>query len=77
MEKYLESRGITTGLHYPVPIHLQKCFAHIGYKEGDFPVSEHLSKKVLTLPMFPTMRKEEITYITDSIKEFLTTSQES
>ena len=77
LEKYLESRGITTGLHYPVPIHLQKCFAHIGYKEGDFPVSEHLSKKVLTLPMFPTMRKEEITYITDSIKEFLTTSQES
>lgn len=70
LAKYLEGKGIQTGMHYPVPIHLQKCFSYLGYKEGDFPVSEELSKKILTLPMFPTMRKEEIDYTCEEIKKF-------
>ncbi len=65
-----EEKDIQVGLHYPVPIHLQPCFSSSGYKEGDFPVSERLSKSILTLPMFPTLREEEIKYIGDSIKEF-------
>src|SRR5262249_38217111 len=49
----LEARGIQTGLHYPVPLHLQKAYRHLGYREGDFPVAERVARECLTLPLFP------------------------
>jgi dTDP-4-amino-4,6-dideoxygalactose transaminase len=70
LSKYLEERGIQTGLHYPVSIHMQQCFSKLGYVEGDFPVTERLSKNILTLPMFPTLKVEEINYVAKGIKEF-------
>jgi dTDP-4-amino-4,6-dideoxygalactose transaminase len=70
LESYLSGKGIQTGKHYPVPIHMQECFYNLGYKKGDFPASEKLSDSILTLPMFPTLKKEEIEHTARSLKEF-------
>lgn len=67
---YLAERGISTGLHYPVPLHLQKCFAGLGYGEGDFPVTEDLASNCLSLPMFPGITDEQVDYVCDSIRSF-------
>jgi len=72
LQKYLNEKGIGTGLHYPVPLHLQKAYANQGYKEGEFPVTESVAKRLLSLPMFPELRKEQIEYVADCIKEFQT-----
>jgi len=70
LEKNFKENGIDSGLHYPVPIHLQNCFFWLKYKQGNFPVSEKLADNILTLPMFPTMREEELSYVSDKIKDF-------
>jgi dTDP-4-amino-4,6-dideoxygalactose transaminase len=70
MQAHLEARGIATGLHYPVPLHMQKCFTHLGYKEGDFPVTEKAAKEILSLPMYPELTEEQIKYIADAVREF-------
>jgi dTDP-4-amino-4,6-dideoxygalactose transaminase len=51
----LEARGIQTGLHYPIPVHLQKAYEHLGHRPGDFPVSERVGRECFTLPLFPEM----------------------
>jgi dTDP-4-amino-4,6-dideoxygalactose transaminase len=53
LAEHLKSEGIAFGFHYPVPLHLQVCYATWGYKAGDFPVTEHVAKTLLSLPMFP------------------------
>ncbi len=68
--KYLVSKGVYTGIHYPIPLHLQKSLSHLGYKKGDFPVSEKLSYEILSLPMYPELTQEQQDYVVDSIKEF-------
>lgn len=70
LQKYLGEKGIGTGMHYPVPLHLQKAYAHMGYKEGVFPVTENLAKRLLSLPMFPEQTREEIEYVCEVIKEY-------
>lgn len=70
LQKFLGENGIATGLHYPIPLHLQPCFSHLGYKKGDFPVTEELAEQGLSLPMYPEMTDEQIGYICDKIKEF-------
>ena len=70
LQSRLTSKGVSTGLHYPVPLHLQQAYAHLGYSSGDFPVSEHLSSRGLSLPMFAELTEEQIDYVADSIKEF-------
>jgi dTDP-4-amino-4,6-dideoxygalactose transaminase len=55
----LASENIGTGIHYPIPLHLQKAYVHLGYEEGDFPVSERLAKEILSLPMFPNLTEEQ------------------
>jgi len=70
LQKHLESKGISTGLHYPVPLHLQKVFNNLGYKQGDFPVAEKLAGEILSLPMYPELTREQISYVCDSIREF-------
>lgn len=67
---FLKEKGIGTQIYYPVPMHFQECFNYLGYKEGDFPVAEHLSKEVLALPVFIGMSDRMIDYVTRSIKEF-------
>ena len=70
LQAFLKSRQIETGLHYPVPLHLQPCFAFLGYQKGDFPVSESLSQSCLSLPIFPEIAEEQIAYVADQIKTF-------
>lgn len=68
--KYMNERNIFPGLHYPLPIHLQKAYAHLGYREGDFPHSEHLSKHCVSLPIYAELEKEEIDYIIDTLNDY-------
>lgn len=68
--RHLKNRGISCRVYYPIPLHLQRCFRYLGYKRGDFPVSEKASKNTLALPIFPELTREEMDYIINSIKEF-------
>lgn len=70
LQKFLESKDIGTNIHYPIPIHLQKCYADLGFKEGDYPVSEELSKTLLSLPMYYGMTDDEVGYVVDSVNDF-------
>jgi dTDP-4-amino-4,6-dideoxygalactose transaminase len=63
LKEYLESRGIFPGIHYPVPCHMQKAYAHLGYRKGDFPQGEALSEGCLSLPIFPELTDEEVEYV--------------
>ena len=56
----LDSQGISTGIHYPIPLHLQPAYKHLGHKIGDFPITEECSKKILSLPMFPELTDKQI-----------------
>ena len=70
LQKYLAERGVTTRVYYPLPLHLQHCFANLGYKKGDFPVAEALAEDVLALPMFPELLPEEQERIVSEIAGF-------
>jgi dTDP-4-amino-4,6-dideoxygalactose transaminase len=70
LQKHLEAKGVSTGLHYPVPLHVQNAFKHLGYKAGDFPVTEKAANEILSLPMFPELTEEQINYVTSAIREF-------
>jgi dTDP-4-amino-4,6-dideoxygalactose transaminase len=71
LQKFLHSKGIFTGIHYPVPIHFQKAYADLGYKKGDFPFTEDYAGKILSLPMFAELSEEEVRFICAQIKEFV------
>jgi len=70
LKKHLEANGVGCGLHYPVPLHLQKCYAHLGYKEGDFPVAEKAARECLSLPIYPEMTEEQIQRVAEVLQEF-------
>ncbi|MBK8943741.1 MAG: DegT/DnrJ/EryC1/StrS family aminotransferase [Ignavibacteriae bacterium] len=70
LQKFLGENDIATGLHYPLPLHQQKCFENLGYKYGDFPVTEQLAEQGLSLPMFPELTDEQINYVSEKIHEF-------
>jgi len=70
LAKFLNDNGISTGLHYPLPLHLQNCFSDLGYKRGDFPVTERLAESGLSLPMYPELTEQQIKYISEKIKDF-------
>ncbi|GAB4233134.1 MAG: hypothetical protein Kow00109_05750 [Acidobacteriota bacterium] len=69
--EHLKRCGIGAALHYPVPVHLQKAYAHLGYREGDLPVTERICREVLSLPMFPDLTPEQQTLVTNAITDFL------
>ena len=64
----LKKKGISTGLHYPIPLHLQKAYINMKIPAGSFPVSEGYAKKLLSLPMFPELTEEQITYVCDELR---------
>ncbi|WP_294372281.1 DegT/DnrJ/EryC1/StrS aminotransferase family protein [uncultured Clostridium sp.] len=64
----LKEKGVATGVYYPIPLHLQKVYADLGYKEGDMPVAEYLSHRTFAIPVYPELTEEQINYIIDSIK---------
>jgi dTDP-4-amino-4,6-dideoxygalactose transaminase len=70
LRNFLAGRRIGTQVYYPVPLHLQKCFPYLGYREGDLPESERASREVLALPMYPELTPDEQRYVVDSIAEF-------
>ncbi len=72
--EHLTANNIGCAVHYPVPQHLQKCLAHLGYKEGDLPEAEGATREILSLPIFPEITKEEQDYVIDTIYDFLSTS---
>jgi len=70
LREHLQSRGVGTGLHYPLPLHLQKCFADLGHRPGDFPVAERAAQGCLSLPIYPGMTDEQLQYVAAMIADF-------
>jgi dTDP-4-amino-4,6-dideoxygalactose transaminase len=71
LRKFLESKGVGTEVYYPLSLHTQECFRYLGYRSEDFPVSREAAEKTLALPIFAELSPDQITYVVDSIKEFL------
>jgi len=67
---YLKDKGIATGYHYPIPLHLQKCFKYLGYKKGDFVNTELLADSCLSLPIYPELEANQIEYVCSNINKF-------
>ena len=71
LKDFLWERGIGTGIHYPVPIHLQDAAQFLGYREGELPVTERLAKEVLSLPMYPELTLEQVEYVAEAVTAFM------
>jgi dTDP-4-amino-4,6-dideoxygalactose transaminase len=70
LQAYLKDKGVFTGIHYPIPVHLQKCTEPLGYKPGDLPVTEEVVQNILSLPMYAELEEREIKYTSDLICTF-------
>ena len=70
LREHLAVKGVGTALHYPLPLHLQKCYAHLGYKAGDFPVAERAARGCLSLPVYPELTEQQVDYVAAAIREF-------
>jgi dTDP-4-amino-4,6-dideoxygalactose transaminase len=71
LQAHLAEAGIGTGIHYPIPLHLQKAYEHLEYKKGAFPVTERVAGEIVSLPMFPQMTREQQQEVVQSVKEHL------
>ena len=70
LRAHLESAGVSTGVHYPIPVHMQSGYRHLGYNAGDLPETERVCQEVLSLPMYPELSTETVTQIAHSVREF-------
>ena len=70
LKKHLEANHVGCALHYPLPLHLQKAYAYLGYKEGDFPVAEKAARECLSLPIYPELTEAQIQRVVSVIKDF-------
>jgi dTDP-4-amino-4,6-dideoxygalactose transaminase len=71
LQKFLTGKGVGTGLHYPLPLHLQKAYAHMGFQKSDFPVSEKTAERLLSLPMYAELTQAQIEYVVECIREYM------
>jgi dTDP-4-amino-4,6-dideoxygalactose transaminase len=74
LQAYLKDRGVVTEIYYPVPLHLQKCFAYVGHRAGDFPESEAAAQQTLALPIYPELSDEQAQYVVAQIAGFFAAS---
>ena len=70
LQAVLKEQGVFTGIHYPIPLHLQKALQFLGYKEGDLPITEQAASQILSLPMFAELQSTEIEFVAQTIKAF-------
>ena len=71
LQNHLKEAGIGTGIHYPIPLHLQKAYRNLGYDKGDFPVTERVAPEILSLPMYPQLTRIEQETIARTVTECL------
>jgi dTDP-4-amino-4,6-dideoxygalactose transaminase len=71
LQHFLTASGISTGIHYPIPIHLQPVYASLGYQIGDYPATEFVAPRLLSLPMFPELRRDEILFVAERVHSFM------
>jgi dTDP-4-amino-4,6-dideoxygalactose transaminase len=72
LQSYLDKKGISTGIHYPFPLHLTAAYKYLDYNKSDFPVAEKIADEILSLPMYPELIETQIDYICESIRKFYT-----
>ena len=77
LKEHLLTRGISAGIHYPIPIHLQPAYRDLGHKRGDFPVTELYARQVLSLPMYAELTQDQIEYVAKAIRDFMSTGQDA
>ena len=70
LQGHLKSHGVGTIIHYPIPPHLQECYAELGYKKGDFPIAEELAQTAVSLPIYPGLSNSDVDYVCDVISRF-------
>jgi len=70
LQSFLKAQGISSGVYYPIPFHLQECFRYLGGKKGDFPVSETAAKEVLALPVYPGITTDMLERVVEKVKAF-------
>jgi len=70
LKAFLDAKGVGCALHYPLPLHLQKCYAGLGYKNGDFPVAEKAGRECLSLPIYAELTDAQIQRVAAVIREF-------
>ncbi len=70
LQEYLLDRGIQTLIHYPIPAHLQKAYSYLGYQHGDLPATEHVTKRILSLPIYPELTDGQVDYVIEGIRSF-------
>ena len=70
MMNHLKKAGIGTGIHYPIPLHLQKAYASLNYRLGDFPVAERVAAEIVSLPMFPQLTSDQQARVAEEILAF-------
>ena len=75
LQAFLNEKGVGTGLHYPLPLHLQKAYTRMGFKKGDFPVSERTAERLLSLPMYAELTHEQIGHVVTRIEEYMNGSR--
>jgi dTDP-4-amino-4,6-dideoxygalactose transaminase len=71
LRAHLEAQGIATGIHYPIPVHLQPAFRELGYSVGDFPITERLTREIVSLPMHPFLTRADVQDVAAAISDFL------